>query len=228
MSGRRFAAAGLALLACLGAGATAARGAAAADSGRQIAARGLASGVPACGSCHGAAGEGLAVQQAPRLAGLDAGYLAEQLDRFASGARKNDVMASVAKALTLDERRAVAAYFARLPTPSLTPHPAAQSDLARGQALAERGDWAANVPACGACHGPEGRGVGAVTPPLSGQSQAYLSAQLAAFRTGARRSDTLGLMNGIAARLSPADLQAAAAYYASLPAGAPARTGAGR
>lgn len=223
----RIAVAGLLMLASLGASAAAAP-APAADTGHEIAAHGAASGVPACSSCHGAAGEGLAAQQAPRLAGLDAGYLADQLDRFAAGGRKNQTMGPLAKALTPDQRRAVADYFAHLPAPQPTPPPAAQGDLARGRVLADRGDWAVKVPACGACHGPEGLGVGAVTPPLVGQTAAYLAAQLTAFRTGARQSDTLGLMNGVAARLSPADLQAAAAWYASLGARAAGQTGAGR
>lgn len=223
----RPAAAVLALATALSAVAAAAPAGAPADLGGRIAAQGLPSGVPACSGCHGADGGGSAPLQAPRLAGLDAGYLADQLDRFASGARKNDTMAAVAKALTPDQRRAVARYFAALPVPA-SPPAQAQGDLARGRALAERGDWAVKAPACAACHGPQGLGVGAITPPLAGQSAAYLSAQLTAFRSGARRSDTLGLMNGIATRLSPADLQAAAAYYASLPARPAASSGAAR
>ena len=72
------------------------------------------------------------------------------------------------------------------------------------------------APPCASCHGSRGTGVGSVTPPLAGQTQAYLLAQLKRFRSGERKSDTLGLMNGIARRLSNNDLRAAAAYYGSL------------
>lgn len=39
-------------------------------------------GAPACVTCHGAYGEGMAANGFPRLAGLDAGYIQTQLDAF--------------------------------------------------------------------------------------------------------------------------------------------------
>ena len=78
-------------------------------------------------------------------------------------------------------------------------------------------DWSVQAPPCASCHGSRGSGVGSVTPPLAGQTQAYLLAQLKRFRSGERKGDTLGLMQGIAHRLSGEDLRDAAAYYASLP-----------
>lgn len=182
-------------------------------------------GTPACGSCHGLAGEGVAAQQGPRLAGLDADYLARQLAAFAGGQRANPTMSTIARSLTPDQREQMADYFSRLP-PAAATGPAPTGDRAHGQALAETGDWAHGVPACDACHGPGGLGVGAAMPPLRGQGEAYLLRQLQAFRGGARRGDGLGLMASVARRLSETDLRAAAAYYAGLPAAAPA--GAGR
>ena len=94
-----------------------------------------------------------------------------------------------------------------------------------GRALALAGDWPRNVPACTSCHGPDGRGVAGVTPPLIGQTQAYLLHQLTAYRDKDRKG-TLGLMNGIAQRLSPKQQRDVAAYFASLklPPAAPTRT----
>jgi len=182
----------------------------------RIAQAGIASqGVPACGDCHGLQGEGVPAQGAPRLAGLDAGYLERQLTEFAALQRRNAVMAPIASALTAPQRADLAAYFAGLPAVAATAA-AGAAPPPRGRELAVAGDWSRDVPSCAACHGPNGEGVGSATPPLVGQTQAYLLGQLMAFRSG-ERIGALELMNGIAARLSPDDLQAVAAYYASLP-----------
>ncbi len=69
---------------------------------------------------------------------------------------------------------------------------------------------------CARCHGAEGlgRGPGAF-PRLAGQSAEYLAAALEAYARGARRS---GMMEPIAAGLSPESVRELSDYYASLPA----------
>jgi cytochrome c553 len=182
----------------------------------QIVQAGIASqGVPACNVCHGSQGEGVPAQNAPRLARLDAGYLERQLAAFAGDQRRNAVMGPIARALTPQQRATLAGYFAALP-PTATAAPVDATHLPRGRELAVSGDWSRDVPPCAACHGPHGEGVGSVTPPLVGQTEAYLLAQLVAFQSG-ERAGLIGLMNGIVSRLSPSDLHGAAAYYASLP-----------
>jgi cytochrome c553 len=176
----------------------------------------VAHGVPACASCHGFGGEGVPVQNGPRLANLNADCLERQLANFASGDRRHGVMGPIAHALSADQRASLAAYFAALSLPapsSMPPAPAAQA--MRGRTLALTGDWSRGAPPCGSCHGPDGEGVGSVAPPLVGQTEAYLLRQLTAFRDGDRKGP-LGLMEGIAKRLPRSDLRAAAAYYASL------------
>jgi cytochrome c553 len=195
---------------------------------KQIVLEGLPSqDVPACSTCHGLQGQGLPERDAPRLAQLDAGYLARQLAAFASGQRRNAVMAPIARALSPPQREALAAHFAALPAPAAKAGPVDDAGLSRGRELAEAGDWSRNAPPCAACHGPHGEGVGSVTPPLVGQTQAYLEGQLRAFRSG-QRTGLGGLMNGIANRLSGDDLRAAAAYYASLPLPSDAQPGGAR
>ena len=192
-------------------------GARAAPEGPVIAHQGTGSGAPPCVACHGASGEGNPAMNAPRLAGLGASYLEEQLSAFADGKRANPTMTSVAKALKPDQRQAVAAYYSGLaapPAPAPAPVPA-------GAWLATRGRWAENLPACDACHGPNGVGVGAAFPPLAGLPAAYTEEQLQAWRTGARPAGPLGLMGAVAARLSPGDIKAVAAYFAGQPAAAP-------
>jgi cytochrome c553 len=69
-------------------------------------------GVPACASCHGDKGQGVATF--PRLAGQHADYLATQLAAFADGSRANAVMGPMARNLSPDEGRRVADYLATL------------------------------------------------------------------------------------------------------------------
>ena len=77
-------------------------------------------GARACASCHGARGEG-GLTGAPQLAGLPQAYLARQLAAYADGARQHSVMTPIAKGLTLQEREALAAYYAGLRAPPTPP-----------------------------------------------------------------------------------------------------------
>lgn len=206
-------------------------------SSAQIARSGNGQGAPACNACHGAQGEGIDAAGYPRLAGLPAPYLEEQLDQFASGARRNAVMRPIAAALSAAERRALAAYFAglkmRLERASAAAaaiegareRPGAKAARARGSELAQRGRWSVALPACGACHAPDGTGVGNRFPPLAGQPATYIESQLRAWQAGSRAPGPLGLMRIVAAKLTAADIEAAAAYYARLnPLGGPSST----
>jgi cytochrome c553 len=65
-------------------------------------------GIPACASCHGASGEGLA--DFPRLAGQHAKYVAKQLTYIQTLTRAAPVMHGIVKDLTPDEIQAVATY----------------------------------------------------------------------------------------------------------------------
>ena len=70
--------------------------------------------VPACASCHGAAGGGIPIQY-PRLAGQHQDYTVAQLTLFHDGGRKNsEPMTTIAKRLSSDEIKAVADYIAGL------------------------------------------------------------------------------------------------------------------
>lgn len=178
-------------------------------------ARSGAGAATACASCHGARGEGQSAF--PRLAGQNAGYLARQLDDFAAGRRASPVMGPIAKALSADDRRAMATYYSGMATPT-----SAQTALpasAPGGWLATRGAWSKGVPGCVQCHGPGGVGVGAAFPGIGGQSAAYITSQLKAFRDGTRRNDPQALMRAPASKLSDADIEAVAGWFAAQPAG---------
>lgn len=186
--------------------------------GRDIAANGNGRDAPACSACHGAQGEGQPVAAYPRLAGLDSEYLIDQLNAFAEGSRDNETMAPIAKALTPDERQAVAKFYAGLVTPRIDePQKADDKTIAAGAALANRGDWSKGLPGCGECHGAAGQGVGKAFPGLAGQSAEYIMSQLKAWKDGKRTNDPLHLMTGISSKLSDDQIAAVAAYYAGLP-----------
>jgi cytochrome c553 len=70
------------------------------------------------------------------------------------------------------------------------------------------------IESCGRCHGTDGlgRSMGAF-PKLAGQSQTYLYASLQAYASGERHS---GIMEPVAAILSPEEMSELARYYESL------------
>ena len=175
-------------------------------------ARSGAPGLAPCASCHGQAGEGQA--SFPRLAGMDAAYLARQLNEFASGTRASPVMAPIAKALAPADRTALAQFYARMAPPVAA---VAATSNPIGERLALQGAWSKGVPACVQCHGPEGRGVGAAFPAIAGQSAGYISSQLKAFREGQRKNDPLQLMRSPASKLTDDEIEAVAQWFSTRP-----------
>jgi cytochrome c553 len=73
------------------------------------------------------------------------------------------------------------------------------------------------VDGCAACHGADGVSIADGFPNLAGQKAVYLRNQLRAFKAGTRQN---AIMNAIAGELSDEEIDALAAFYASLP-GAP-------
>ena len=72
--------------------------------------------IPECVACHGPGGVGVG-DSFPPLAGQPAQYLSSQLTAWRQGTRKNDpndLMGHIARSLSDDEIKAVAAYFAGL------------------------------------------------------------------------------------------------------------------
>ena len=123
-------------------------------------------------------------------------------------------------AATLDtadaaRRDAVSAYFASLPAPaSIVASNDTSIDPANtGAWLATRGRWSQGLPACAQCHGPGGLGV-APRFRRSRQPAAYIAGQLNGWKHGTRPPGPMALMPAIAGKLSDADIDAVAAYYA--------------
>jgi cytochrome c553 len=166
-----------------------------------------------CAACHGPDGNSpLPVN--PSLAGQIPEYLYKQLRDFKSGARKNAVMAGMVATLSDDDMRNVAAYFA-----AQKPRPGVARDALQantGQTVYRAGNAGAGLPACSACHSPNGVGIPAQFPRLKGQHLDYTLAQLKAFRTGERDNDPSGMMRTIAARMSDQEMAAVAEFISGL------------
>lgn len=166
-----------------------------------------------CADCHGVDGNsGEAIF--PKLAGQGEAYLLKQLRDFKSGARPSDFMASIAAELTDQDMADMSAYYA---ANTSTPGAVSESLLEAGKQVYQAGNKKSGVPACMACHGPNGYGFPAAKwPALSGQNIYYVELQLQAFADGKRKNDPNGMMQDIAARLSKDELKAVSAYVSGL------------
>jgi len=92
-----------------------------------------------------------------------------------------------------------------------------ESKLAAGREIYKGGNLQTGVPACQACHGPNGAGTAGIGfPQLGGQYVDYTLAQLKAFKEGARTNDDRMMMRSIVENMSEEDMVAVANYIASL------------
>src|SRR3990170_1013168 len=171
-----------------------------------------------CAACHAADGNSPLAAN-PKLAGQIPEYLYKQLANFRPAAgkkaeRDNAVMAGMVANLSPEDMRNLAAYFAGQ---AAKPGAAKSKDLvALGQRIYRGGIASEGIAACASCHGPNGAGMPAQYPRLSGQHAEYIEAQLKAFRSGARANDPSASMRGVAGRLSDREIEAVADYVAGL------------
>jgi cytochrome c553 len=164
-----------------------------------------------CGACHTADGSrGLPAN--PILQGQHADYLVKQLTEFKAGKRVNPIMSGMAGALSEEDMRNVAAFYA---SKQAKPGAARNKDtVLLGEKIYRGGIAAKQVPACAGCHSPNGAGIPAQYPRLGGQHAEYAEAQLVAFRAGTRNNSVQ--MTAIAARMSDKEIKAVADYVAGL------------
>ena len=123
-------------------------------------------------------------------------------------------MSGMVATLSEDDMRNLAAYFSQQKA-----KPGAAKDrelVVIGQHLYRGGDNAAGVPACAACHGPNGAGIPVQFPRLSGQHIEYTLTQLQSFRSGERANDANSVMRTIAERMSDKAMAAVAQYICGL------------
>lgn len=171
-----------------------------------------------CGACHGATGSSINPEW-PNLAGQHESYIAAQLQQFKQAKRDNPLMMPNAAALSEQDMQDLGAHFASQTPAGLEADP---SNYKAGEKLYRGGDAERKLPACIACHGPQGKGNGpARYPALRAQHAVYTYSQLKAFAEGRRpvpskeKTDN-DIMNVIAARLTDDEMRAIASYTQGL------------
>jgi cytochrome c553 len=167
-----------------------------------------------CSACHGVDGNSK-IPTYPSLAGQHASYTYKQLMQFKNGERPNAIMRGFAAALTDEDMRNLAAYYeSQTPVYTRTADP---NMVALGEKLYRQGNQSLGVPACMACHGPDGAGnPEAKFPKLRGQYAEYTLSQLRNFHAQERYNDNGRMMRGVAIRLTAEEMDALAQYIQGL------------
>jgi len=168
-------------------------------------------GIMACVACHGAAGNSV-IPQNPKLAAQHEAYIEKQLLNFQGPTRNNAIMTTIAKAMTEEEMRNVAAYVSA--QKSSAGEARNKDTVEIGKKIYRAGIAEKNVPACAGCHSPNGAGIPAQFPRIAGQHQDYTAGQLTNFRTGARNNSAQ--MTAVSKRMSDEEIKAVADYIAGL------------
>jgi cytochrome c553 len=174
-------------------------------------AKGQAIATQVCAACHTVDGSRGSPAN-PIIAGQHADYLVKQLIEFKEGKRKNAVMSGMVAALTPEDMTNVAAFYA-----SKSAKAGAAKDktlVTLGEKIYRGGIADRAIPACAACHSPNGAGMPAQYPRLSGQHSDYTEAQMLAFRAGSRTNSAQ--MVAVAAKMNDREIKAVSDYIAGL------------
>ena len=164
-----------------------------------------------CAACHGADGNS-GTPANPRLSQQHDAYIVKQLQEFKSGKRPNPIMQGFAAQLSEQDMRNIAAY---LVAQKAKTNFAKDKDLVTlGERIYRGGVQNRELPACAGCHSPNGAGIPAQYPRLSGQHADYTASQLVAFRDGVRKNSAQ--MSQIAAKLNDREIRAVSDYIAGL------------
>jgi cytochrome c553 len=166
-----------------------------------------------CAACHGPDGNSVN-PEVPSIAGQPKLFIENQLILFREELRRSDQMLPVVKGLKDPEIIKLAEHFSKLPAKSME---TGKADTA----LVKRGTQRAKELRCGICHLSDFSGQNQI-PRLAGQREAYLEAEMRAYRDGKRTGgDTI--MAAALYGVSDADIKALAHYLSRSSARSPAR-----
>lgn len=174
-------------------------------------AKGEASFGAICAGCHGADGNS-GTPANPKLSQQHPEYLVKQLQEFKSDKRNSAVMKGFASSLSDEDMKNIAFWVS---SKKAKPGFAKDKELVTlGERIYRGGIADRQVPACAGCHSPNGAGIPAQYPRLSGQHAEYAVAQLIAFRDGARKNSPQ--MSQVAAKMNDREIKAVSDYIAGL------------
>ena len=164
-----------------------------------------------CAACHAADGNSM-IPANPKLAQQHPKYILKQLQEFKSGKRANPIMMGFASQLSPEDMRNVAYFVA---SKAATPGFAKEKEtVALGEKIYRGGIADRQIAACAGCHGPNGSGMPAQYPRLSGQHADYTVSQLTQFRDGVRKNSVQ--MTQVAAKMNDREIKAVSDYIAGL------------
>ena len=164
-----------------------------------------------CSACHAADGN-RGAPTFPIIAGQHPEYLVKQLKEYKSGKRANAIMSGFAGTLSEEDMRNVAYWLA---SQKATTGAATDAELVRlGERIYRGGISVRQIAACAGCHSPNGAGIPAQNPRLSGQHAEYTADQLRQFRSGTRKNNLQ--MTGVAAKLNDREILAVSEFIAGL------------
>lgn len=165
-----------------------------------------------CTGCHNEDGNST-TPEFPKLAGLDAVYIAKQIKDFKNDKRVSEIMGPMANQIPEKDIGFLASYFSKQKRSAGV---VTDSKLAaQGQQIFDDGILSSAVPACSGCHGEKGEGTEKF-PRLAGQHTVYLIAQMNSFKNAVRNNDARKVMRAITMRMTDQEIKAAAEYITSL------------
>jgi len=182
-----------------------------ASSSKPDLAKGATSYAAVCAACHGADGNS-AIPANPRLAQQHPEYLQKQLAEFKSGKRASPVMKGFVATMSESDMANISYWLAS--QKAKTGFAKDKQLVAAGEKIYRGGLADRQVAACAGCHSPNGAGLPAQYPKLSGQFADYIAAQLTAFRDGGRGNSLP--MSQVAAKMNDREIKAVADYIAGL------------
>jgi|AntRauTorcE11898_2_1112593.scaffolds.fasta_scaffold11231_1 cytochrome c553 len=166
-----------------------------------------------CAACHGSDGIS-SVAQWPNLAGQHFSYLEKQMLDIRDGRRDVPEMVGIIDNMSDEDLRDLAAFYAQQ---SANVGQAKEELAMKGRDIYRAGNIAKGIPACTACHMPNGKGNSpAAFPAVSGQHTTYTINQLNNFRSGERDNDPNAMMRVIAEKMSDSEIEAVAEYMFGL------------
>ena len=164
-----------------------------------------------CVACHAADGNSTTPVN-PKLSQQHPEYLIKQLHEFKSGKRANAVMSGMVAGLSDDDMRNISYWLASKPA---KPGFAKEKDtVALGERIYRGGIPDRQIAACASCHSPNGAGMPAQYPRMSGQHADYTTSQLLQFRDGIRKNSIQ--MTQVAAKMNDREIKAVSDYIAGL------------
>jgi cytochrome c553 len=170
-----------------------------------------------CARCHGRDGAGHDNDAFPLIGGQSEAYLLDALRGYAAGKRMSGFMQPAATRGGDTELAIVARHYASQRR-AASKEPLNPALVTAGEKIARAGIAGQGVPACLTCHDSQAAQRNPHFPVLDGQHASYLTGQLRAWQAGTRGGGPYGhLMAAIADRLTPAQMEAAASFFASRP-----------